>query len=305
VSESKQFVFLVGCPRSGTTLLQEMLNAHPQIALAPELFYIRHYVLHPERYEPLTLEEHRLQLAKDIVDAHWFPKLGWESEACRKWILNHGISHPKIYRKLLEQYSSQKNSKWIGDKTPNNVLYMSHLTTFFPGAHFIHIVRDPRAVVNSWKQVPWSTGTRTGDAKIWEKYTQAAFRISPDLKPLIYTVRYEDLIASPKGELTRICQFLSLDYSDEMEKYRQKETSFESQIEPWKSNAKNPVDLKRIYRWKTELNNKEIAAIESIVASSMVNWGYQPLSPKYLRILFWPFRFLFPYWTFFLRKLKK
>jgi len=303
-SISYKYVFLVGCPRSGTTLLQEMLNAHPSIALAPELFYIRNYINHPEQIGPLASIENRQKLAEDIVNQHWFPKLYWETQNFKEWILSKGKSHKRVYRGLLEQYGSRKSAQWIGDKTPNNILYIQQIVDLFPNARFIHIVRDPRAVVNSWKKVPWTTGSRTGDAKVWRKYNKAIFSVPSNIRSKIYTVIYKELLTHPKKELTGICHFLSLDYTEEMESYTAMESSFEIKKEPWKAKANRPPDPNRINSWKNSLTKTEITAIESITTPLMRKWNYQPISPLWLRLLFWPFRLVLPYWTYFFRKMR-
>ncbi|RMF06479.1 MAG: sulfotransferase [Candidatus Neomarinimicrobiota bacterium] len=298
----KKILFLVGCPRSGTTLVQEILNRHPAIALAPELFYIRHFV---ETTPTLQDSESRLRLGKKIIAQDWFDRLEIEKEEFLHWMETRGTTHALIYRELLRRYGAQKDATWIGDKTPNNVLYIPRLLTYFPDAVFLHILRDPRAVVRSWKTVPWTTGTIWGDAKIWRKYIRAWDRFRSYTEGRGLTIRYEDVIGNPETTVQSICQFLNLPYDEALLNPSGRESSFVPEAEPWKKNAAAGIDPDLRDRWQQELTSTEIAGIEWICGSDMVKWGY-PLRTKWWhRIRHLSVSVWFPYVTFLRRKLSK
>jgi hypothetical protein len=158
---------------------------------------------------------------------------------------------------------------------------MQTLQAFFPKARFIHIIRDPRAVVNSWKKVPWTTGSILGDAKIWRKYMLTA-RECPPNQGTLFTLQYENLVSYPEKCLQDICSFLKVPFDSSMLDYHsQSSKSVNINREPWKGNALKPVDAKSLNRWQADLVVNEIATIESIAKDEMLRLGYELKAPKW------------------------
>src|SRR5690606_38458360 len=116
-----------------------------------------------------------------------------------------------LFALLLRSFAERTNAAIVGEKTPNHLLYMPTLQALFPGARFIHIVRDPRAVVSSWVSVPWSTGTIEGDAAVWRRYMRKA-REQPPAPGTLHTIRYEALVAHPERVLRGVCSFVGVSF---------------------------------------------------------------------------------------------
>ncbi|MGH7482557.1 MAG: sulfotransferase family protein, partial [Longimicrobiales bacterium] len=172
----RRIAFVVGCPRSGTTLVQQLLNAHPRVSIGPETHYVRRFWLARDRYGDLRGEAAWSALLRDVSaipelrDGDVDPAV-FLAAASR---LPH--EHPALLRLLMELFAGDRDVAVIGEKTPNHVLHMRLLQDWFPEALFVHVLRDPRAVVNSWRTVPWSTGSVSGDAAVWRRYMRSAVR---------------------------------------------------------------------------------------------------------------------------------
>src|SRR5690606_22202324 len=125
-------VFIVGVGRSGTSLLQSMLNAHPNIVFLPETQFLRKYVF--KKNSSLVKQDKLLDI------------LGKDEKFK---VLNIGLKdlHNKnageIYLLTLKQYE-QSNSLYVGDKDPRLLDYLVQLNDFTPKSKVIHIIRDPR-----------------------------------------------------------------------------------------------------------------------------------------------------------------
>lgn len=275
-AQTKSPIFLVGCPRSGTTLLQQMLDAHPDIAIAPETFFIRHFWLQRESYGDLTQDLNYHQLIKDIIELPEFTEMGLNAVEFSEIAWNNSRDYPSVFRLLLEQFACKRKVKIVGEKTPNHLLYMETLQQFFPSARFIHIVRDPRAVVKSWQKVPWSTGSLVENAQVWRRYMATA-RLCPDsVKTSLFTLYYEKLLTAPEENLHNLCRFLNLEFNPAMMNYHQKESPTVNTVrEPWKANSKKPIDKASLNSWQTELSKQMVSDIESIVWSEMKHLGYK------------------------------
>lgn len=165
VDVSLQYVFLVGCPRSGTTLLQRMLDTHPEVAVAPETHFMRLFWRRRALYDPLERPDHFERLLRDIAARPEFIEMGLDPAHFQRVAWEGPRTYDALLRLLLEQFASSRSVRVVGEKTPDHLVHMLPLKEFFPSARFVHIVRDPRAVVNSHRGVPWSKGSLWKDAE--------------------------------------------------------------------------------------------------------------------------------------------
>jgi len=207
--------------------------------------------------------------------------MGLEIDAFREAARETPRSIPALFELLLHEFGKVHRATLVGEKTPNHLLYMPILESLFPNARFIHIVRDPRAVVHSWRSVPWSTGTLTGDAQVWRRYMMTARKHPPKQRGGLLTLHYESLLRDPVGTVQQVCNFLDLRYEPEMLAFHAKQdTLVNTSREPWKKNVERALDPSRLDAWQNALELSDIAYIESIAWPEMMRWGYAPLTPR-------------------------
>lgn len=268
-------VFLVGCPRSGTTLLQLMLDSHPEVAVAPETFFVRRFGRARRRYGDLADDAAFERLLDDVVAAPSFAEMQLDAGAYRAAARAGPRRLDALFRLLLDQFAARRGARVVGEKTPNHLLYLKTLTRWFPRARCVQIVRDPRAVVLSWKGVPWSKGSVAADAEVWRKYQAAAGRAPAGAR--IHVVHYEALLESPEPVLSGVCAFLDLPFDAGMLRHHETPTTLDVVREPWKSRALEPLQTVDADRWRTLLAPAEVRAIESVAWREMRRAGYRPL----------------------------
>jgi hypothetical protein len=221
------YVFIVGCPRSGTTLLRNLVTRHPQLAITPETHWIPRY--YDERLDVTPdgfVEPH---LLTRLGNHRRFPKLRLEPAAVAD-LLAEGepLSYAEFVSGVFDLYAERQGKPLAGDKTPRYVRSIPTLHALWPHARFVHIIRDGRDVclsVLDWERAnlaagrfaTWSEDPVSTCALWWEWNVQLGRRDGAALEPGLYLeVRYEALVEDPERECRRISDFLELPFADEM-----------------------------------------------------------------------------------------
>ncbi|MDJ0553989.1 MAG: sulfotransferase [Microcoleaceae cyanobacterium MO_207.B10] len=281
-----QKIFLVGCPRSGTTLLQQMLDTHSQVAITPETHFMRLFWEKSSYYGDLAEDDNYHKLISDLVAFPEFTEMELHPDNFRQLAFQTDRNYGSLFNLLLEQFAELKKAEVVGEKTPHHLKYIEPISKFFPSALFIHIIRDPRAVVNSWRKVSWSTGNIIGDARIWHRDMSIINSLPNQIQPSLLNVYYEKLVLEPEKTLTKICNFIGIEFETEMLNFHGRNTlSVNVEREPWKANAKRPLNPELISNWQSKLSVSMVLDIEAIVWTNMIPLGYQLKSPL-LKLLF-------------------
>ena len=196
--QKASFPFVVGCSRSGTTLLRAMLDAHPALAVPPE----SHFALAP------NVRALRRALRRDP----WFALWGIEAPDL------HGLGCADAVRAVFAAYAAARGKPRYADKTPHYVSHLPELAARFPEAQFVHVVRDGRDVALSLLEVPWGPDTLEDAARHWRRRVLEGR--DAGLPPDRYReLRYEALVADPERELRALAPWLGLDYAGAMLAY--------------------------------------------------------------------------------------
>lgn len=254
-----QRVFLVGCPRSGTTLLQTMLSAHPLIKSFPEThFFDRLLKLegHTSLCEkPKGLYRQRTQ----ALMAHVRTALGWVKPVNteKAWQILRAMpelddAHMHIestrLRTQVEAFMYALDTMalrsgadiWI-EKTPDHLHFAALISRFIPNAKFIHIIRNGADTVASLydaaQKYPavWSDVSLVENAvKRWNASLMCSMRYRG--KSQHYFVFYEKLVKEPENTLREICKFLGCEYDHRMvNNFSQEAATLIQNNEPWKA----------------------------------------------------------------------
>src|SRR5690242_4571314 len=196
-------IFIVGAPRSGTTLLRNMLNRHPSIAICRETEF-HHLVFQRRRaFGSLIDMRNRQRLVKQYLPTRRIQRMQMDLQGLETTLLREGTSYEAFFASLLRFYAQAHGKRRCGEKTPQHALFTETLCEWYPGATIIHLVRDPRDVVASLLRVPWASHNVLGNAHLWVRCNVAARRSRH--RPQYLLVRYEELVAQPELELKRIC----------------------------------------------------------------------------------------------------
>lgn len=275
----QQPIFIVGLPRSGTTLMGSLLSAHPAVAIAPET-HLLNYWMRQFRYLDLR---HRLDFElfwEAFSTSQRFSYFGIDAKEAKAAILTTGShDYRTIFTVILQKYAAQVNKQRWGEKTPAHYQYVDTLLGWYPNARIIHMLRDPRAVTASLLSVPWAVQYTSTHARRWRYGTQNLKRWLDEARVLV--VKYETLVTETETELARVCQFIGETYTVQMFE-RSEATSPIINREGWAKvhlkAAMQPISTANIDKWRSKLSPTQTAIIEYVTRKEMLEHGYQPLT---------------------------
>lgn len=273
---STRFLFVVGTGRCGSTLLEKILAAHPEVGWVSNL---------PRRLarvaRVLPLAQHPIE-AYDLLAQQVSPML---VDPCRD--LTADDAAPWLERRLRRFFDShaQDEARPVFMHKFTGWPRARLLAAVFPDARFVHVYRDGRSVANSYLQVSWWRGYRGvpewsfGDLseeerREWEatdhswtylagfewKRLMGAFEAArAEIGPERWLdLRYEDLVARPKEETAAVLRFVGLESWDGLD------TTL----------SRLGVSQERRDAYRDELRPEDVSLLESMLASTLARWGY-------------------------------
>lgn len=271
VSPPRTPVFVVGAPRSGTTLLRVILNRHSQLAMwgGESAFFRRLYDRRHAFGDPADPSA-RVRIVDAYLAIDPVRRLGLDLPLLRATLLRDGTSWPALFAAMLAGCAAQSAKPYAGEKTPAHAFAVTTLCDWFPNCTVIHLVRDPRAAVCSLSQMPFGTRSVLHGAHTWNTFNNAAAQVAA--RPNYLLLRYEDLIHDTPGQLRRLCAHTGLSFEESLLHNR----SNESDPRPPIRRAFEPLTPARLNVWQSELQPWQVAIIESITAPGMAAYGYSP-----------------------------
>lgn len=265
-------VFIVGFGRSGTSLLQELMNAHPHIIGPPEYSFIIY--LYPRFGNKKNWSK---QDVLDFADALYYRPV-FSLWNINKQQLNEKLlsvvteaDYALMCRTVFYQMANGKeNIMLFCDKNPENSLFIETLLKVFPDARFLHMVRDPRDNVNSQNK-SFRKKNIYLIAQRWLGYNTAIEKAKQHIPERFYTVFYEKLVTNTEATMRAVCEFLKVPYSEEMIENRFKERVKNLEQNPFADRMKSlhkslmqPVNTANIGKWQKEMSPLNVAITETI-----------------------------------------
>lgn len=280
--ESLPFPFVVGCERSGTTLLRAMLDSHPGMAVPPESYFIPSMLRHRRRYQTRGGFD-TARFLRDVQAHHRFRKWGLPlSDVSAALESSPPGDCPTAIRRLYELYAKAHDKSRYGDKTPEYVHSILLLARFFPEALFVHLIRDGRDVALSirdtriWPDTTrrWRSVTNLADAAIyWKRAVNRGQRAGRRLGPSRYLeLSYERLVSEPEATLRLLCQFLDLKWTEKMLQYPRRSKNL---THPGLLDAPT-VGLRD---WRIQMSQEDQALVERNAGSLLRDLGYELAHP--------------------------
>jgi hypothetical protein len=284
------YLFIVGCPRSGTTLLQRLLDGHAQLAITPETHWIPRWFRGKQSKGIAPDGRVSKKLLRKLAAHPRFAELGVTP---RKKHLRGGdagrVSYARFVSSLFDLYGKRQGKLLVGDKTPGYAREVSTLHALWPDAKIVHMIRDGRDVVLSilnWERARnWKPGEGTArfqmwadDALLtsalwWEWHVRLAGEAGRSLGPALYhEVRYEALVDDPAGECRALCDFLGVPADDALvRKYEERARSNSRCAEkhPWMPITRGLRD------WRTQMPPTEVERFEAAAGGLVEELGYQ------------------------------
>ena len=265
------FPFIVGCHRSGLTLLRAMCESHPDMAIAPESGFL--LAARPPRDDMFTPARFVEQIYADAQFRRW----GVSRAALE---LSFHATPPHSYvdavRHVYTLWAAQRGQGRYGDKTAEHVLSLGVITSLFPESRVVHVVRDGRDVAASFLELGWSD-TIEHAALHWRQRVLRGRQARDLLAPERYhELRYEDLVLQPEATLRRMCEAIELPFHPAMLRHQRAAASVIRTEPPANRNRYlgRPV-MPRLRDWRRDLPTAAIDRFEVVAGDALVELGYE------------------------------
>jgi Sulfotransferase family len=273
-------MFLVfGQPRSGTTLVAQCLNVHPELVVPDEtdvvipLAFLLDRVKDPEVGRDLA--------ARLVVSTERFePSLGryLSAEDAARVVREAPYTLVGILDALYAAVAKAGGGRLGGDKSPNDLKYVRALVAaglFTDAVSVIHVVRDVRDVMASFTDLGWADGVAEGMVRHWVANNLVVASAVPRQGSPYLLVRYEDVVSDPRGQMRNICALLGLEFDEAMV---DDEARF-AQFEAHRGMAQHaqtfePITPDRIGRHREVFDADAIARMDRLAADGLEAFGY-------------------------------
>ncbi len=274
------FLFVVGCGRSGTTLLRAMLASHPELAVPPESHFIPHLARRHRRYERddgLAVDA----LCSDLAGNRWFQRWDLDVAGVRSAMAEAAPADlAAALRVLYQQYALAQGKARYADKTPPYVLHIALLARLFPEAVFVHLIRDGRDVALSLMRASFGPDDFTTAVLTWRRHVLRGRTGGRSVGPGRYIeVRYEDLVDDPEQQLRRIGELAGFPFDPAMLDYHRKAADVLSGVGRPDQHQNLRQPLTRVRDWRAELTPAQREQFEALAGGLRAQLGYESGAP--------------------------
>jgi hypothetical protein len=262
-------IFVVGMPRSGTTLLRSILDAHESIAIAPETHFFSRW--NRGRSRDATSPGERV--VRLLASRGWFAKSAVDVDELARDVLPAASRDPqRVFAAAMQRYAASRGKRRWGEKTPGHYAHVPQILKWYPDARVIWLVRDPRAVAASLTKARWGHRNPMLHAQRWSASMRLRRRLADDQR--ILTVRYEDMVQEADGVSRRICAFLGEPFDPGLLDRATAQRQATTKRGPGHPNLGGPVRADLIRTWTGRLSPTHLAVVERIAARGMSELGY-------------------------------
>ncbi len=275
-------ILITGTFRSGTTLIAQILKNHPEVELVYDSVNFMRFSY--DRYNPLSQFSNVESLLTEIhkrISERW--DMNFDYNRVIDCLKNQEITYGLIYDILMSELLLTKSEAEIwGEKTTLVWTKIPEFFKMFPNGRVIHIIRDPRAILSSWKKMTNAPGNDYLDAILNCQDSMAKMdQYKSTFKDKRYVaMKYEDLVDHPAALMKIVCEKLDLIYTDEL---LDAKMFADKAGKKWSGNSMHQDNVKGITKklvdiWKTKLDNWEIYLTEHIVGKYMTTFDYKNMN---------------------------
>jgi len=270
-------VFVLGCVRSGTTLLYHMLLSAGNFAVYRTESAVLN-LLEP-RFGDLSVARNKERLLKAWFETRLFTETGLQRESIAAKVMDECRNGGDFLRIVMSEVAQKQGVQRWADTTPEHLLYLPRIKETIPDALVIHIIRDGRDVALSTdkqgyiRRLPGDcTPTKMAAGLYWDWMVNTGRRHGRDLGEDYIEIHFEDLIREPRLTLAALGRFIGqeLDYDSI------RRVGIGSVSEPNTSFGTEGVDqFNPVGRWRGGFSDDELVMFESLVGQTLEENGYE------------------------------
>jgi hypothetical protein len=251
-------VFVLGAPRSGTTLLASLLR-ESRFGEPVETHFITKYHKKLASYGDLNDKSNCIKLIADILGERPVKQWGLSVSPVDIYSRLDMINYKNIVNELCMERSSKNGYTSWGDKTPHYIMDLEIIYELFPESQYIYIVRDGRDVSLSLLDREWGPNNILTCAEYWKKCNEAS-KIYDKLQnsKQLYFLRYEDLLDNAEEIVPDIYRFLGEEYN-------------ESSMKKLTSSIRKG----NYGKWKKKMSAGQVKLFERVAANTLQRFGYE------------------------------
>jgi glycosyltransferase involved in cell wall biosynthesis len=276
-SRSKAPVFVLGCPRSGTTLLYHMLLSAGNFVMYRAESQV--FNLLEPRFGDLGVDRNRRDLLAAWEHSSLFTKTGLDAGEIEKEVMANCRNAGDFLRIVMEAMARKQGVERWADCTPDHLLAIPRIKETIPNALVIHIIRDGRDVALSlekqhWiRPLPWDQGKGLLTAALyWEWVVNQGREHGKSLGADYKEIHYEDLVENPQATLAGLGEFIN----QELDHTRIERVGIGSVSRPNTSFGKpaRSGDFRPVARWKSSLTPQQLQDVEGLIGNTLLSLGY-------------------------------
>lgn len=290
--ETLPIFFIIGRPRTGTTLLRTLFDAHPNVIIPPECALVLN--LFPKYGKVEKWDEKKiLSFYEDAKAQRKFASWLMDDDKVKENLLSMAGENTfqNMVRALYHNYNSffhKNNVLILGDKNPVYSINIKQIYQAFPDAKFIHLTRDYRDNIVSILKVDFEAPLVPLIVYRWKYSAIQIEKLKSKHHRQFYTIKYEDFVNDYHTNYRKLCEFVGIDYDENVfDFYKKKEEIFkiypEKQFERYHKSLLKPITNEKVGIWKNELSEKDVRTADAVAGKYAELLGYER---KYKRTSF-------------------
>lgn len=289
--------FIVGCPRSGTYLLSNILDQSAQIAIPTETHFIPLFSRYAFLFGNLRNQQARVHLLNAIYAFLEIWLIRAEAERDFHEMVQHSLlvtrssfddiieestSYAEMVHAIYMRYAALKGVILYGDKSA----FFQHISlekidhAVGNQAKIIHIVRDGRDVCLSWMKLSMGPENLPIAAYAWRKHINEKRRWGARHPDRYCEIRYEDLLEMPEREIRKICAFIGIAFHSQMLQFHHGEMARAISNSSTHALLNQPIDPTNREKWRSNMSAEDIAFFEWIAHKELAASGYPLMKSK-------------------------
>lgn len=280
-------VFVMGTPRSGTTLTANIIGRHADVFMPGENHFFEYMYSRNAEYGDLSNAENREKAVKDLLgiyghfnqvdDQPRVDALFQNSEKLER--LKQGEDLISLLSEFMQiQAEAEGKPRW-GNNTPKDIFHIQEIMRAYPDAKIFVCVRDARDFAFSYKK-RWQVTTDAHQSRLKDLYHpvitallwKATMKRIETVKRLVpegqyMVVKYESLVTDPESTVKAICQTAGLNYSDDLLQVATHNSS--------KAGQQKGIFSSSVASWKKKYEPDEAQVVQRVAKNELLKLGYE------------------------------